>query len=426
MIDNVQIYTNTIYWNPINEGSVLYQEGTPSVTGTHIFRSNIVYSAGQYVVNDNSVLQLSHNLYYTPNTAGPKFYNGTTSYTSLSAYQTATSQDSGSMYKNPAINGVGYHAVGTPTDAYTLQPGCPTIGAGALITSNGGRDFFNNTVSATAAPNIGAYNSTGVTPGNLLANLGFESGSLGVWSPWNTATVTTTNPNTGTYALTLSNQASVEQTVTGLASNTTYTFGGWARGASGTDEDRIGVKTYGGSEIYQSWSSSAYGYRSVTFTTGSTNTSAVVYVYHAPTSGTGYANDLSLTKDLVANPGLEAVAGVGNYAPWTVYSASLVSSPVNSGAGAMQVTNGGSSEHAITGLKQNTSYVLSAYGSQSSSSILLGVKNQGSVQVNASVVGSTFAPYGINLGFIYLTPAPETTWVSALCKSEHDPIRRRA
>lgn len=396
VIDNVQIYNNTFYWNPVSEGSVLYQAGTPSVTGTHIFENNIVYATGQYVVNGNSVLQLSHNLYYTPNPAGPKFYNGTTSYTSLSAYQTATSQDSGSIYKNPAINGVGYHATGTPTDAYTLQPGSPAIGAGALITSNGGRDFFSNTVSATAAPNIGAYNGAGVTPGNLLSNPGFEGGSLGVWSPWNTATITTTNPNTGTYALTLSNQASVEQTVTGLASNTTYTFGGWARGASGTDEVRIGVKTYGGSEIYQSWSSSAYGYRSVTFTTGSTNTSAVVYAYHALASGTGYADDLSLTKDLVANPGFEAVAGVGNYAPWTRYNASLVSSPVNSGAEAMQVTNGGSSEQTITGLKQNSSYVLSAYGNQSSGSILLGVKNQGAVQVNAAVVGSTFAPYAIN------------------------------
>lgn len=45
-------------------------------------------------------------------------------------------------------------------DGYKLQTGSPAIGAGTLITSNGGKDYWGNTVSATAAPNIGAYAGT--------------------------------------------------------------------------------------------------------------------------------------------------------------------------------------------------------------------------------------------------------------------------
>jgi hypothetical protein len=48
--------------------------------------------------------------------------------------------------------------------AYELQPSSPAIGAGEVISGNGGEDFFGNAVSSTADPDIGAYNGSGVTP----------------------------------------------------------------------------------------------------------------------------------------------------------------------------------------------------------------------------------------------------------------------
>ncbi|MFI6515770.1 right-handed parallel beta-helix repeat-containing protein [Spirillospora sp. NPDC050679] len=44
---------------------------------------------------------------------------------------------------------------------YRLLKDAPTLGAGAVVAGNGGRDYFGNPVSATAAPNIGAYAGPG-------------------------------------------------------------------------------------------------------------------------------------------------------------------------------------------------------------------------------------------------------------------------
>jgi hypothetical protein len=42
-----------------------------------------------------------------------------------------------------------------------LAAGSPALSAGTLIADNGGRDWFGNAVSATAAPTIGAYEGEG-------------------------------------------------------------------------------------------------------------------------------------------------------------------------------------------------------------------------------------------------------------------------
>ncbi|MFE6100623.1 hypothetical protein ACFVQ4_11730 [Streptomyces laurentii] len=48
-------------------------------------------------------------------------------------------------------------ALALPLLATALAPA-----AGTLIADNGGRDWFGNTVSATATPNIGAYAGAGL------------------------------------------------------------------------------------------------------------------------------------------------------------------------------------------------------------------------------------------------------------------------
>ncbi|WP_316811337.1 hypothetical protein [Pedobacter heparinus] len=47
-------------------------------------------------------------------------------------------------------------------NGYKLQTGSVALLAGKLITGNGGKDYFGNTVSSTTAPNIGAYNGPGL------------------------------------------------------------------------------------------------------------------------------------------------------------------------------------------------------------------------------------------------------------------------
>lgn len=119
-----------------------------------------------------------------------------------------------------------FRGPGTGMNSYQVHPSSPVIRAGAVIASNGGKDAYGNSVSATAAPNIGAYNSAG---GNLLADAGFETGTLSPWTQasGNASTVTSTNTRTGTSALTTAaSRGGVNQTLTGLSPNTTYLLTG--------------------------------------------------------------------------------------------------------------------------------------------------------------------------------------------------------
>lgn len=58
------------------------------------------------------------------------------------------------LFANPGTGRDGLDTV----DGYKLTAGSPAIGAGRIISGNGGRDYWGNAVSETTAPNIGAYN----------------------------------------------------------------------------------------------------------------------------------------------------------------------------------------------------------------------------------------------------------------------------
>ncbi|MCM3747823.1 LamG domain-containing protein [Paenibacillus pasadenensis] len=135
---NGQIYNNTMYVGPgIN--ATVYAEDNNSKHDI-LFANNVVVKEGSgtvnwsyndpFFINDNNVL------YNVPVPAG--------------ATDIVTA--------NPLL-----HQPGSLTaSGYKLNEGSPALGAGRLIAGNGGRDYFGNPVSASASPNIGAYEGAGV------------------------------------------------------------------------------------------------------------------------------------------------------------------------------------------------------------------------------------------------------------------------
>lgn len=129
-----------------------------------------------------------------------------------------------------------------------------------------------------------------------LGNPGLESSTVAPWIAGPTTTLVSNNARSGTKAIMeQGGTTTLEQTVTGLLPNTTYTFGGYGKVATTGASAIIGVKNYGGSSIGASITSTAYQQASVTFTTGANNTSATVYFYK-PNAGTVYGDDFYLNK----------------------------------------------------------------------------------------------------------------------------------
>ena len=319
---NRQLIYNNVFYSP---NQVFANNNTQGLDYNNVhFTNNALVSNNIFVGAAGSVLEQKTGLVYDSN-----LYYGFTPPTDAHAVT------GDPMFVNPGSGGDGRNTV----DGYQLLTGSPAIGTGAVIASNGGLDYWGNTVSATAAPNIGAYNGAGIANANLASNPGFESGSLGAWSTGGTV-VNDGNAHTGSYAVKLTGSSTgVNQTVSGLKSNTTYTFSGWAKVSTAGDILSIGVKNFGGTETYQTISGTGYTNVSVTFTTGSSNTSANIYIWKVSGTSTTYADDFVLipggaTNNYAVNSGFE----LGGLGTWTGTSATVVNTNTHSGTYAAKLS----------------------------------------------------------------------------------------
>ena len=116
---------------------------------------------------------IDHNVYYGGGTH-QEWRVGSTTYTSLSAYQTATGYDTHALASNPLlVNGGGGETLSwTPAlhngpqpapSAYALAADSPAIDAGATV-SGATRDYYGTAVPNGGGYNIGAYGGTVGTP----------------------------------------------------------------------------------------------------------------------------------------------------------------------------------------------------------------------------------------------------------------------
>jgi beta-xylosidase len=121
-----------------------------------------------------------------------------------------------------------------------------------------------------------------------LPNAGFESGSTSPWTVIGSASAESSVVYSGNDAVTVTGAGNgVQYTVTGLSPGTTYTFGGYLKSGASGDLVYLGVKGYGGTETAVPAGSTQWTPVWVTFTTGSSSTSATVYMYK--NSGTAQA-----------------------------------------------------------------------------------------------------------------------------------------
>ncbi len=139
-ISNGKIYNNTMYIGNGLSPTVYAQNGSP-IRNVEFF-NNIVYKTGTGTVGwelTDTDFKLDNNVFY--------------GLTSIPNWATDTITEADPLLVYPNNN---------DPRGYRLQEGSKAIGAGVLINSNGGKDYFGNLVSSTKVPNIGAYEGNGV------------------------------------------------------------------------------------------------------------------------------------------------------------------------------------------------------------------------------------------------------------------------
>ncbi|MEV0468695.1 carbohydrate binding domain-containing protein [Streptomyces prunicolor] len=396
-------YNNTFSVRDGLSTPILYSRSGTSISGALSFRNNAIfnYGSGNYFTTTGSSTY-SNNLFYGNHPSREPA--DAAKVTSDPEFRNAGNANTSSSY--------------TGKNAYQVHPSSPVIRAGAVIASNGGYDAYGNAVSATAAPNIGAYNGTG---GNLLSNAGFETGSL---SPWTQASgtassVTASNSRTGADALTTAASGSgANQSLTGLSPSTTYLLTGWGKAATAGETLAIGVKGFGGTETYTNVASTSYSQAAILFTTGSSSTTATVYCWkNAGGTGAGYCDDLAVeplssATNTVTNPGFET----GALTPWTQSTgtaSSVAASNSRTGTYALQTAASASGAiQTVTGLTSGGSYLLAAWAKVGTAGeeVAVGVKSFGGTEtyLRGSTTSYTEQP-------IFFTTGVSNTSASVYC-----------
>jgi chitinase len=139
---------------------------------------------------------------------------------------------------------------------------------------------------------MAASTPTAAAAANLLANPGFETGTLANWACESTDSAVSGHAHAGTYALagaaTDASTAQCTQTIP-VAANTTYTLSAYLNGSY----VYLGVTGAATTSTWTPTTNNTYTQLSVTFTTNAT-TSLTVYTHGWYAQGTYYADDLAL------------------------------------------------------------------------------------------------------------------------------------
>ncbi|MEV6512357.1 CBM35 domain-containing protein [Streptomyces sp. NPDC051642] len=139
-----RIYNNTVYVDSTHNSQITVEN--PAQSNLEL-RNNIIYNLGSggYVNTNES---WDYNTFY-------------------GSHPDSEPTDAHKLTTDPKFVHAGAGALGRSTaTAYYLVTGSPALGSGTVVAGNGGKDFFGNSVSSSAAPNRGAYNGAGVEAGS--------------------------------------------------------------------------------------------------------------------------------------------------------------------------------------------------------------------------------------------------------------------
>lgn len=153
----VQIYSNTIYWNPPLDTAAIVNEADIDPGAARFFRDNLIVSTVSTLLRSNSDLDLSDNLYWTFRRASPSWVYGGMDLSSLASFQSSTGQERRSHFMNPRL-GPHFEPAALPEDC---GPGVPAT-----------EDLYGNAVATgTCAPGAVARFQRAVTSRRVMPTL---------------------------------------------------------------------------------------------------------------------------------------------------------------------------------------------------------------------------------------------------------------
>lgn len=166
--NKLKIYNNTFYVPSGRTLAFIDSYGNGYINNAFDVNNNVIYNLGSMGFR-----------------AGDGVYDGNVFYGNHNDQEPADVHKlvSDPILVNPGSGGTGRASL----DGYKLQASSPALNSGVLIADSGGRDFFGNSISSSAAPNRGAYGGVGVASANLVQTATFTPSSSIESYGWSTA-----------------------------------------------------------------------------------------------------------------------------------------------------------------------------------------------------------------------------------------------
>lgn len=101
MLSGVQIYGNTVVWNPPLDTAAIVNEADIGGDAPHVFSNNLIVSRVSTLTRTNSALDFSDNQDWVSGSAAPRWTVDGKDYTSLQALQSAKGQEQRSTFIDP-------------------------------------------------------------------------------------------------------------------------------------------------------------------------------------------------------------------------------------------------------------------------------------------------------------------------------------
>jgi len=259
---------------------------------------------------------------------------------------------SGTSFSAPVVTGIAALAAASNATATMAQLRTAIVQYGVHSLTN-----LSTTVASSgrvdAALSVAAAN-----------NWGFETGNLVAWTAVGGVTPVYLAGHTGyigTQIGSTSVASSLSQTISGLRPNTTYTLSVYAKRDANPTGASLQLINFGGGSPAIGMAATTYTQYSITFTTGSTNTSVKLVIYRAAAAGVTTVDDFLLQDTgRVDNWGFET----GSIAGWSVFgsTAQITQTSKQAGDYAAKIPMSSSLSQTITGLLPSTTYSISVYG----------------------------------------------------------------
>jgi beta-glucanase (GH16 family) len=130
----------------------------------------------------------------------------------------------------------------------------------------------------------------------VIHNGDFEQDDIRPWKKTGQVVHIAYDVHGGKHALRIDAGGASEQKIYGLQPNATYSLSGWIKPIGEGSEVRLGVKEYGGDDIFSRAGAGEYQQLQVEFKTGANPTTAIIYCTVSSKMGAAILDDVTITQ----------------------------------------------------------------------------------------------------------------------------------